>query len=163
MQNLVKILTDAGIEKNEAEIEVKLLIENIAGYGVVDIIMGKKLTAEQYEKIKEFTDLRAKTRQPIQYIIGEAYFMGDYYNVTPDVLIPRDETEIAVRHALGLIKQNGIKTVLDIGTGSGCIACSLAKYSDTRVTSADISPKALEVAEQNAKNIMNTKNNNSQL
>lgn len=164
IQEIVSILTSAGIEPNEANREVKMLIEHYCSYGVKDIIMGRPLDYEKLKIVKDKAEFRAKTRQPIQYIIGEAYFMGDYYNVTPDVLIPRDETEIAVRHALDLIKQNGIKTVLDIGTGSGCIACSLAKYSGTHVTSADISEKALEVAEQNAKKLgVNVKFINSDL
>ena len=76
--------------------------------------------------------------------------MGDYYKVTPDVLIPRDETEIVVKHALDIIKQYGLKSVLEIGSGSGCIACSVAKYGKVDVTSVDISEKALKVASDNA-------------
>ena len=104
--DIIKILTDAGIEENEANIEVKLLIEHFANYSLVDIIMGKKLTDDKLKIIEEKAKLRASTRQPIQYIIGNADFMGEKFIVNPSVLIPRDETELLVRKAVEIIKIN---------------------------------------------------------
>ena len=153
IQEIVSILVNAGIEEAEANREVKMLIEHFCDYGAKDIIMGRPLDYEKLKIVREKAELRAKTRQPIQYIIGKAYFMGDYYDVNPDVLIPRDETEIVVRHALSLIERNRYKNILEIGSGSGCIACALQKYSGVDVTSVDISEKALEVAEKNAKKL----------
>lgn len=150
IQEIVSILTSAGIEQNEANQEVKMLIEHFCGYGVKDIIMGRPIDYEKLNIVKEKAEFRAKTRQPIQYIIGKAYFMGDYYDVNENVLIPRDETEIVVRHAISLICKNNYKNVLEIGTGSGCIACAIAKYAGVDVTSVDISKKALEVAANNS-------------
>ena len=75
--------------------------------------------------------------------------MGNFYKVTPDVLIPRDETELVTRHAIDIINSNGFKTVLDIGTGSGCIACSISELCRCKVTALDISSKALEVTRKN--------------
>ena len=149
IQDIVKILTDAGIEQNEANIEVKLLIEHFAGYTLADIIMGKKLTDEMLAIVEEKAKLRAKTRQPIQYIIGLADFMGEKFNVQPDVLIPRDETELLVRQAIEIIKEKGFTQVLDMCTGSGCIACMIAKLTDAQVIGADISTEALHVAFSN--------------
>ena len=63
--DIVKILTDSGIEPNEANVEVKLLIEHFAGYSLVDILMGKKLDEEKLKIVEEKTKLRAKTHQPI--------------------------------------------------------------------------------------------------
>ena len=147
--DIVKILTDAGIEQNEANTETKLLIEHFAGYGVADIIMGKKLDDEKLELVAQKAKLRASTRQPIQYIIGEADFMGEKFIVNPSVLIPRDETEILVRKAIEIIKEQHLKSVLDIGTGSGCIACMIAKMTNATVIGADISFEALETAFKN--------------
>ena len=147
--DIVKILTDAGIEQNEANIEVKMLIENFAGYGIEDIIMGKKLDEEKLKLVAQKAKLRASTRQPIQYIIGEADFMGEKFIVNPSVLIPRDETEILVRKAVEIIKEQQLKSVLDIGTGSGCIACMIAKMTNATVIGADISFEALETAFKN--------------
>ena len=149
IQDIVKMLTDAGIEQNEANIEVKLLIEYFAGYTLSDIIMGKKLTDEMLAIVEEKAKLRAKTRHPIQYIIGLADFMGEKFNVQPDVLIPRDETELLVRQAIEIIKEKGFTQVLDMCTGSGCIACMIAKLTDAQVIGADISTEALHVAFSN--------------
>lgn len=150
IQEIVKILTDAGIEENEANIEVKLLIEHFCGYGVKDIIMGKKLDAAKLEIVKEKAEYRAKTREPIQHIIGFADFMGEKFIVNPSVLIPRDETEILVRKAIEIINEKNLKNALDVGTGSGCIACMVAKYTDCQIIGLDISTDALNTALDNA-------------
>lgn len=146
---IVKILTDAGIEENEANIEVKLLIEHFAGYSLVDILMGKKLSEDKLRLVEEKARLRAASRLPIQYIIGLADFMGEKFIVDKNVLIPRDETEILVRKSIEIIEQNNFKTALDMCTGSGCIACMIAKLTDCQVIGADISIEALHVAFSN--------------
>ena len=75
--------------------------------------------------------------------------MGEYFKVTPDVLIPRDETEILVRKAIEIINDNAFEEVLDIGTGSGCIACTIAKKTNATVLGVDISSDALRIALDN--------------
>ncbi len=150
INEIVKILTDSGIEPNEANVEVKLLIEHFVNYGYKEIIMGKKLTAEKLEIVKEKAELRARTHQPIQHIIGLADFMGEKFIVNPSVLIPRDETEILVRKAIDIINTNNFKMILDVGTGSGCIACMIAKRTDSQVIGLDISSDALRTALDNA-------------
>ncbi len=147
--DIVKILTDAGIEEKEANVEVKLLLEHFAQYGVADIIMGKKLTEDKLKIVEEKAKYRASTRKPIQYIIGEADFMGEKFIVNPSVLIPRDETEILVKKAIELIDKNNLKNILDMCTGSGCIACMLAKNTSATVIGSDISVEAIETAFQN--------------
>lgn len=150
IQDIVKILTDSGIEPNEANIEVKMLIEHFANYSVKDIIMGKKLDANKLNIVKEKAELRAKTRKPIQHIIGFADFMGEKFIVNSSVLIPRDETELLVRKAIEIINENNFKTALDVGTGSGCIACMIAKHTDCQIIGLDISTDALNTALDNA-------------
>lgn len=150
IQDIVKILTDSGIEPNEANIEVKMLIEHFADYGVKDIIMGKKLDSAKLSLVKEKAELRAKTRQPIQHIIGFADFMGEKFIVNPSVLIPRDETELLVRKAVEIINENNFKMALDVGTGSGCIACMTAKHTDCQIIGLDVSTDALNTALDNA-------------
>ena len=150
IEDIVKILTDAGIEKNEAVIEVKMLIEHFANYTVSDLIMGKKLDSNKLKIVEEKARQRAKTREPIQHIIGFADFMGEKFIVNPSVLIPRYETEILVRKAIEIINKNDLKAALDVGTGSGCIACMIAKYTDCRVIGLDISTDALNTALDNA-------------
>lgn len=178
IQEITKILTDVGIEENEAKVEVKMLLEHFCNYTEKDRLMGIEPDSAKLEIVKEKAEFRAKTRMPIQYIIGEAYFMGEYFKVTPDVLIPRDETEILVRKAIEIIKKasslSGSKefeaeqvsqnrygnvqfsadqmstcVTLDIGTGSGCIACTIAKQTGAYVLGVDISSDALRVALDN--------------
>ena len=149
IQEIVKILTDAGIEQNEANTEVKLLIEHFCNMTAVDIIMGKKLDSSKLEKVKEKALYRAKTRIPIKQIIGYGYFMNEKFKVTKDTLIPRDETEFLVRISSDIINKNNFKKVLDIGTGTGCIACMISKYTPAEVLAIDISLEALQIALDN--------------
>lgn len=91
---------------------------------------------------------------PAQYIIGEQEFYGLTYEVTPSVLIPRPETELLIEAVLEQAGSARGLTTLDIGTGSGVIAVTLAlKSQDWRVLASDISPEALEVARRNAKRL----------
>lgn len=149
IQDIEKILTDSGIEPNEAKVEVRLLIEHFAGYSLVDILMGKKLTEDKLKIVEEKAKLRAKTHEPIQYIIGLADFMGEKFLVNKDVLIPRDETELLVRKAIGIIKENNFKMVLDMCTGSGCITCMIAKLTNSQAMGVDISTEAIHTAFKN--------------
>ncbi len=90
---------------------------------------------------------------PVQYITGEAEFMGFDFDVNPSVLIPRPETEILVERSLALIEREGMAEpfILDLGTGSGAIAVSLTKLSPScKIMASDVSEEALEVGRENA-------------
>lgn len=149
IQTITKLLTDAGIEANEAKVEIKMLLEHFCKYTELDRAKGKALDEVQLDILHQKVLTRIETRLPIQYIIGEAYFMGEFFKVNSDVLIPRDETEILVRKAIELINKYDYKDVLDIGTGSGCIACTIAKQTPAVVLGVDISSDALRVALDN--------------
>lgn len=149
IQTITKMLIDAGIEPNEAKKEIKMLLEHFCKYTELDKCKGVQLSEKQLEILEEKATKRANTKLPIQYIIGEAYFMGEFFKVTPDVLIPRDETEILVTKAIEFVEKDEMKTVLDIGTGSGCIACTIAHKTDATVLGVDISSDALRVALEN--------------
>ena len=153
IKTITKILTDAGIEENEAKIEIKMLLEHFCGYTEKDKMRGIEPNSVQLKTLKEKAELRAKDRLPVQYIIGKAYFMGEFFKVTPDVLIPRDETEILVEKAIEIIKENKLKNVLDIGTGTGCIACTIANQTNAFVLGVDISSDALVIALDNVTNL----------
>lgn len=93
-----------------------------------------------------------KQQKPIQYIIGETEFYGLPFIVNNNVLIPRPETEELVSWILHNVDKNQPLKILDIGTGSGCLAISLSKYlPNAKVFALDVSHEALEVAKQNAK------------
>lgn len=146
-----KKLIDNGIEEIQAQAELNLLLESI-NFSKKDLLIGKILNKEQTEKLKSLISIRVEKKIPVQHLIGYSYFMGEKFTVNENVLIPRPETELLVEKVLNL---QGNK-VLDIGTGSGCIAIMLAKLSGKQISSCDISPKALKIARLNAQNL-NTK------
>ena len=130
---------------------IRIIFESVCGYSLTDLILYKNnilsdSLRKQIDKIVE----RIDQNEPIQYVLGRSLFCGISFSVTPDVLIPRPETEelvelITARHA------GSAPRILDIGTGSGCIAVSLAKkLPESRVEAWDISEKALQVARKNA-------------
>lgn len=94
---------------------------------------------------------RRLNQEPLQYILGEQVFMSLQFKVTPDVLIPRPETELLAQEAIALGRGLKDPMILDLCTGSGALAISLAYYlPQSRVTAVDISSPALEVARENA-------------
>ena len=148
IKQIEKILTDGGIEPNEAKIEAKMLVKHFLKLSDVDLALREEF--EENDIVIERAKFRAEKRIPIQHIIGTAYFMGEDFIVNENVLIPRDETEILVRESVGIIHQNEFEKVLDIGTGSGCIACMIAKLTDAQVLGVDVSIDALQVAIENS-------------
>ena len=90
---------------------------------------------------------RMASGEPLQYVTGKAYFYGREFNVTPDVLIPRPETELLCRAVIDFVKMTSEVRILDLCTGSGCIAWTMAlEIPGARVTAVDISEGALAVA-----------------
>lgn len=107
------------------------------------------LTAEQ-ETLLDDAIARLQKHEPIQYILGYSDFCGLRFNVTPATLIPRPETSELVEWIVS--EATGNESILDIGTGSGCIAISIAnKLPQSKVSAWDISPDALAVAKENSK------------
>lgn len=123
----------------------------IFGQRTVDYYLGKDITLSSKEE-QELESILARLRdfEPIQYIQGEARFLGRTFRVAPGVLIPRPETEELVE--LMLEELPPASRILDIGTGSGCIAVSLAKeLPEAQVTAWDVSEEALNIAIANGK------------
>ncbi|MBL0682522.1 peptide chain release factor N(5)-glutamine methyltransferase [Aquimarina mytili] len=131
-----------------------MLSEHIMGLRRVDIAvhLEKKLPEAEMVSFADATD-RLKKQEPIQYIIGEANFYGLDFSVNSHVLIPRPETEELVDWIIkNLSTRKEQINILDIGTGSGCIAVSLAKNSPhAKVYALDVSEEAISVAKSNAK------------
>ena len=129
----------------------ELIMERRFGLSRTDILLGKDttLSADEQAELQIIVDRVAKG-EPVQYVLGGEEFCGREFLVRPGVLIPRPETQQLVR----LVEQNvpSGSTVLDIGTGSGCIAITLA-LDGYKVTALDISDEALEVAKQNAERL----------
>lgn len=143
-QRLSKIY-DAG----EANAIVRWVLDVRFGLSTADIYCGKvtQLSANDQAELEKIM-LRLEKAEPVQYVLGAADFCGREFHVAPGVLIPRPETA----ELCHLIAQDGGSDILDIGTGSGCIAITLAlDVAQSKVTAWDISDDALRIAEGNAK------------
>lgn len=138
----------------ESEISglTRLLIENVTKSSIPALLSdkSKKITGEELLKIDKIIE-RLQKFEPIQYILGETEFYGLPYVVNQNVLIPRPETEELVELILNENKSDSL-SILDIGTGSGCIAISLKKHLPNSIVEGwDISTGALKVAMLNSK------------
>ena len=109
------------------------------------------LTAEQQKRLDDSLE-QLELGEPFPYVLGRWEFFGLELNVTPDVLIPRPETELLVEKAIAWLQESNVRrTVADVGTGSGAIAVSIAvNVPDAHILATDISRAALEVARRNA-------------
>lgn len=141
--------------KNEVQSFFKLLVEHRLKLKPIEIIIHPELSISKDDN-DYFEDAikRLRKEEPIQYIIGETEFFGLPFKVNPNTLIPRPETEELVQWIIDDQKKNNNPSlaILDIGTGSGCIAVSLAKqFSNSEVFALDVSPKALLAAKENSK------------
>ncbi len=138
--------------KEEIRNFVHLISDAQMGYSKIDILMkGDDALSETIIAYGEHVLDNLKKHIPIQYILGETEFYGLKFKVNPSVLIPRPETEELVQW---IIQDNTIKcpSILDIGTGSGCIPVSLQKHiPEANITAWDISEEALKTAQENAK------------
>ncbi|AWW00166.1 peptide chain release factor N(5)-glutamine methyltransferase [Arcticibacterium luteifluviistationis] len=132
---------------DEKESTAYILLEDAHGISKTDIVLDKELDLDQ-ELLQEQLD-RLNTQEPLQQIIGFTYFRNRKFSVSKDVLIPRPETE----ELIDLVKafETSQPSIIDIGTGSGCIAISLAlEIPEATVSALDVSKNAIKIAEQNA-------------
>ena len=157
--------------KDEVEGMVYLVLENQLGLSRTDVLAGGKVVGFDRDRLEEIV-LRINHLEPIQYILGEAWFYGRKFKVNPSVLIPRPETELIVREVIkqGLgphplpsprlpsaLRQASQRewglggTIIDVGAGSGCLAITLAKELPAwEIHATDISKEALKTAAENA-------------
>lgn len=135
--------------KQKARLLMQYMLKQTRQY--IMVYDEKKLTREQEEKYFKNVEKIAKGL-PLQHITHQQEFMKMNFYVNKYVLIPRADTEILVEEVLQIAKKINAKKILDLCTGSGAIAISLAKYiKDSQITATDISNEALEVAKRNAK------------
>ena len=140
-------------DENEARAVVRLVLEKHYGLTMSDIVLGKEqmLPAEELQTIRK----QLLTGEPVQYVLGLAEFGPYVFHVVPGVLIPRPETyelcQWMISEIKGMRSEVRDYSILDVGTGSGCIACTLAaELPHAVVTAWDISEKALKMASENA-------------
>ena len=143
----------------EAKAIAQMVYEVRYGLTLSDIYLGKdtQLSADDQAELKEIAK-RLADNEPVQYVLGVADFYGRQYHVEPGILIPRPETEhlcrLITEHVANGSPIRATRSILDIGTGSGCIAITLAlDIPNSHVTAWDISPTALRVAKDNAQRL----------
>src|SRR5687767_8115719 len=145
-----EILRDAGVP--EARREAGSLLSHVIGKDRTFLISHAedRVSDEDLARFQQAVVRRARG-EPLQYITGVQDFYGREFRVTPDVLIPRPETELLVEAALEVITDVRGPSICDVGTGSGCIAVTLlCERTDARAVAVDVSEAALKVAAQNA-------------
>ncbi|WP_153111342.1 peptide chain release factor N(5)-glutamine methyltransferase [Propionivibrio limicola] len=133
-------------------LDARLLIEHVCGCTRTDLIAHPErlLTPEQAQRLAELL-ARREAGEPLAYLTGSAWFYDREFAVTPDVLIPRPDTEVLVDQALERTQKLSVPRIVDLGTGSGIVAIMLAKLCpQASVTAVDISPASLAVARANA-------------
>lgn len=137
-------------ELGENAHEADWILSAVTGMDQNDFVLApREITPEELRWIGDIVR-RRNSGEPLQYILGETEFMGLVFKVTPDTLIPRADTETLVETAVGEIADRAV-SVLDIGTGCGCVGISIAKLcKNTAVTLLDYRGEILETAAQNA-------------
>lgn len=140
------------VSGEDAFVDARELVSLAVGRRVRGAGDTAELTNPQ-QKTLEAAVKRRIAHEPLQHILGEWDFMGLTFKVSPEVLIPRADTETLCEEAERLIAERGYKSLLDICTGSGCIGIALQKRTGIRTALSDISPAALEIAKANAENL----------
>lgn len=140
-------------------LDAEILLSAVSGKTRMQLITDSAecVSAEEESRYRVLL-ARRERREPIAYIIGEKEFYGLTFRVTPDVLIPRPETELMVERALAYLEAAGAIRMLDLGTGSGCIAIAVArslreKKKTAQIVATDQSMAALKVAKDNAERL----------
>jgi release factor glutamine methyltransferase len=157
LTDLAKRLTSY-YDIQEARGIVRLLLSDLYGMSLTDICVGAldRLTEEQTQQIEDAM-LRLEKGEPVQYVSGKAHFCDRTFLVSPSVLIPRPETELLCQLIADndqAVTGNGEIRVLDMGTGSGCIAITLAlSMQNASVEAWDVSAEALNMAKSNAESL----------
>jgi release factor glutamine methyltransferase len=139
------------IDAAERDSEIDFVIEMLTGLKPIDFILGSVLTKNFVKEINQILIMHISEGIPLQYAMGQAFFANNVYFVNKSTLIPRPETEMLVEYCKKNFSKGSSLSILDIGTGSGCIAIELAKYFDnSNITAVDCNEDALFVAKKNA-------------
>jgi release factor glutamine methyltransferase len=170
-------LVAAGLMESGAEADVDVLARHVLGWDRATLLVRRRDPApEGFEAAIDTLVARRATREPVAYLTGHREFWGLDFEVTSDVLVPRPETELIVEEALAAVRGGGLQRadgerrergglqapgsglrdlrVLDVGTGSGCVAVAIAsEIEEVSIVATDISVAALRVAQRNARRL----------
>ncbi len=142
------LLAEAGIP--DAAFEAEVLARTVTGATRADYYAGVEINEAASKRLQRLVERRLR-REPTAYILGTREFFGLDFEVTPAVLIPRPETELLVEIGLAELSHQPQGVAVDVGTGTGCIAVSVAASApQATVLATDVSPAALAIARRNA-------------
>lgn len=143
---------NAGISANLAALDAEVLARQVLGWDRARFLTDRNEKATSVFLLNyEPLVARRERREPVSYILGTREFWGVDFEVGPDVLIPRHETELIVEETIALVGRDARPRIIDVGTGSGCIAVALAReIPGAHIVATDVSPRALDVARRNA-------------
>jgi len=151
MQTVNSLLKMCGLPRLEARMLLEFVLKQPRSW-----LLAHDTDPLSSETVASFLNLAALRRQghPMAYLVGQREFRGHALKVTPDVLIPRPDTELLVDVSLAAIRQVGARSLLDLGTGSGAIAIAIAlACPGIQVMATDVSAKAIAVAQHNAQSL----------
>jgi release factor glutamine methyltransferase len=157
---VAELLAEAAQELRTAQVsapewDAERLVRHVLAWDRATLVArgDTRLAPEDEERVRHLVAERAR-RRPLQHLLGSQAFWKHEFQVSPDVLVPRLETELLVETALELVHGRERPLIVDVGTGSGCIALSLAfEREDARVHAIDVSGSALRVARENARRL----------
>jgi release factor glutamine methyltransferase len=142
----------AGIAALDAPVDAEVLARHLLGWDRATLLVRGRETppADFAERFQSLIDRRSR-HEPVAQIVGHREFWGLEFEVTRDVLVPRPETELIVEVALEIADRSRPLNILDVGTGTGCLAIAIAvELPAARITATDFTPAALAVARRNA-------------
>lgn len=151
-QDSNRLMDALGLDANEARIEVQCLLQAVLNVSRAYLMTypERELDADESSRYAGLVERRLQG-EPVAYLLGEREFFGHVFRVTPATLIPRPDTELLVELALQCTEKQDVRRVLDMGTGSGAVAISIAyARPDMEVVALDTSEEALDVAAGNA-------------
>lgn len=145
-------LTAAGLSAADAALDAEVLARHILGWDRAALLThGREPERQGFADALDTLIERRARREPVAQIVGKREFWGLDFEINRDVLVPRPETELIVEEALAFARERTLAHIIDVGTGSGCIAIAIAtELPGVRVTATDTSLAAIEVARRNA-------------
>ncbi len=137
--------------------EVDYLVQQVTGLGRLDLVRGEVVSGRLMTRLTELWQRRVQDQVPIQYLVGQVSWRDFVLLVQPGVLIPRPETELLVDWVIEAFATGSPKCLVDVGTGSGCLACAFAKaWPEIRVIAVDTSTLCLDLARRNVEQLQLT-------
>lgn len=159
--DLYDLYNSFNLEKSEKVAEIEFLLDVVGGIKYKDYILGKSLSENERNLIKNYIKERVDSGKPIQQVVGKAFFAGEIFSVNENTLIPRPETELIIQVLSDYFDKEERFKMLDIGSGSGCISIISSKsFPNAEIVGVDNCQQCVDIGLKNTKNLAAGKNVN---